>query len=223
MVLTSEQLLRYNIGVRFLGGFMEKSTKEKILDAALNLFAQKGYKGASVRMIAREVGIRESALYNHFKNKEDILDTIVSTLSSSSLSLISSSKSIEESALKGKKFLREFATSFKLLSYDDKSEKFFRFMMIELMQNEKIRDIFLNYFLKEHLKILSKAFFIMMQEGIILSSDPMLMAREFLSPLFFYRMQATLLKLDNESSSNTSTLFEKHIDFFWEMISSSSP
>ncbi len=198
---------------------MEKTTKEKILDAALELFSQKGYKGASVRMISSKVGIRESALYNHFKNKEDILNTIVSTLSSSSLSFLSSGKPLEESAKKGKSFLREFATSFKLLSYDEKSEKFFRFMMIELMQNRNIRDIFLNDFHQSHLKILSQAFFIMMQESLIRSSDPMLMAREFLSPLFFYRMQATLLRLDGESTSSVATLFEKHIDFFWEMIS----
>ncbi len=198
---------------------MDKTTKEKILDAALELFSQRGYKGASVRMISSKVGIRESALYNHFKNKEDILNTIVSTLSSSSLSFLSSGKPLEESAKKGKSFLREFATSFKLLSYDEKSEKFFRFMMIELMQNRNIRDIFLNDFHQTHLKILSQAFFIMMQEGMIRSSDPMLMAREFLSPLFFYRMQATLLRLDRESTSSVATLFEKHIDFFWEMIS----
>jgi len=198
---------------------MNKSTKEKILDAALELFSQKGYKGTGVRLISSKVGIRESALYNHFKNKEDILNTIVSTLSSSSLSFLSSGKPLEESAKKGKSFLREFATSFKLLSYDEKSEKFFRFMMIELMQNKNIRDIFLNDFHQSHLKILSQAFFIMMQEGMIHSSDPMLMAREFLSPLFFYRMQATLLRLDGESTSSVATLFEKHIDFFWEMIS----
>ncbi len=198
---------------------MEKSTKEKIIDAALELFAEKGYKGASIRAIASKVGIRESAIYNHFKNKEDILDTIVKNFASPSLSLLSSDKPIEELALKGKSFLREFAASFKLLSYDDKSEKFFRFVMIELMQNVTIREIFLDTFHKEHLKILSKAFFIMMQEGLIRSSDPMLMAQEFLSPLFFYRMQATLLRLDGNSTSQTATLFEKHIDFFWEMVS----
>jgi hypothetical protein len=92
-------------------------------------------------------------------------------------------------------------------------------MMIELMQSKKIREIFFSDFHKSHLKILSQAFFIMMQEGMIRSSDPMLMAQEFLSPLFFYRMQATILRIDKENSSQVATLFEKHIDFFWEMIS----
>jgi AcrR family transcriptional regulator len=194
-------------------------TKKRIFEESIRLFAQKGYRATTVREIAKAVGIQQSAIYNHFKNKEDILNTIVSTLSSSSLDLLMADKPIEESAKKGKGFLREFATSFKLLAYDDKSEKFFRFMMIELMQNAKMREIFLNDFHKAHLKVLSQAFFVMMQEGMVSSSDPMLMAQEFLSPLFFYRMQATLLRIDAQDSKQVATLFEKHIDFFWEMVS----
>jgi len=50
-----------------------KSTKELILKASMELFSEYGYKAASVRKIAAKVGIRESALYNHFTNKEEIL------------------------------------------------------------------------------------------------------------------------------------------------------
>lgn len=52
-------------------------TKERILYISLELFAQKGFSGVSVRDIASEVGVRESALYKHFKNKQDILDSIM--------------------------------------------------------------------------------------------------------------------------------------------------
>lgn len=53
------------------------NTKERILYISLELFAQKGFSGVSVRDIASEVGVRESALYKHFKNKQDILDSIM--------------------------------------------------------------------------------------------------------------------------------------------------
>ena len=42
------------------------STRERILAEALSLFAESGYGGASMRELARRVGIRESSLYNHF-------------------------------------------------------------------------------------------------------------------------------------------------------------
>ena len=53
------------------------STREKIIEVSLELFAKRGFSGVSVRDIAKEVGVRESALYKHFKNKQDILDQII--------------------------------------------------------------------------------------------------------------------------------------------------
>ena len=52
-------------------------TKEKILMAALRLFAKDGYEGVSVRNIAEELGMTKGALYRHYKNKRDIFDCIV--------------------------------------------------------------------------------------------------------------------------------------------------
>src|SRR5437588_12403526 len=54
------------------------STRERILAEALNLFAESGYGGASMRELARRVGVRESSLYNHFPGKAAILEAIVS-------------------------------------------------------------------------------------------------------------------------------------------------
>jgi len=48
-------------------------TRSKIIEEASKLFADKGYSAASVRNIASAVGIRESAIYNHFESKLAIL------------------------------------------------------------------------------------------------------------------------------------------------------
>ena len=53
------------------------STKDKILEEALTLFAEKGYDGTGVDQIAEAVGIKAPSLYKHFKGKEDILNTII--------------------------------------------------------------------------------------------------------------------------------------------------
>lgn len=51
-------------------------TTRQILDIAADLFARNGYDGVSLREIAEKTGIKESSLYNHFKNKSDILETL---------------------------------------------------------------------------------------------------------------------------------------------------
>ena len=55
-------------------------TKEALLQAALALFAAKGYEGTSVRDIARSVGLSESVLYAHFDGKRAIFDAVFARL-----------------------------------------------------------------------------------------------------------------------------------------------
>lgn len=56
---------------------MAGKTKEMILGAALELFAQSGYSGASMSDIAARVGITKAALYKHYAGKQEILDRII--------------------------------------------------------------------------------------------------------------------------------------------------
>lgn len=51
--------------------------KEKIIHAALNLFAKHGYTETSINKIAKEAGVSKGLTYNHFQNKEDLLRAVV--------------------------------------------------------------------------------------------------------------------------------------------------
>lgn len=52
------------------------STRERILDIALDLFVRKGYTETSLREIAAELGFSKAALYYHFESKQDILGAL---------------------------------------------------------------------------------------------------------------------------------------------------
>lgn len=56
---------------------MAVSTKDRILETALELFAQSGYLGTSMSDIAERLGITKAALYKHYTGKQAILDSIV--------------------------------------------------------------------------------------------------------------------------------------------------
>ena len=47
--------------------------REQIIDAAMRVFAQKGFKGATNRDLAHEAGITTGLIYYYFKSKEDLL------------------------------------------------------------------------------------------------------------------------------------------------------
>ena len=193
-------------------------TKEKILKVSLKLFSAKGYKATTVRDIAGAMGVKQSALYNHFKNKDEILETLISNLTSSAIVTLFDNRDVQESKNQGKALLASIGTTFKLLGFDGQNEALYKLLMQEIFRNERIREIYNEHFYQENVKKLSGLFFGMMQEELIKSSDPLLLANEFFSPLFFYQMQVTLLKLDKKSTSSVVSMFEKHVDYFWDNI-----
>jgi AcrR family transcriptional regulator len=52
------------------------STRERILDVALDLFTDQGFDGTSMREIAERLGISKPAIYYHFTSKEEILTAL---------------------------------------------------------------------------------------------------------------------------------------------------
>ncbi len=189
-------------------------TKQKILQVSLELFSQKSFKSTTVRDIASAMGVKPSALYNHFKNKNEILETLIQELSSSAIATLFSENTMDT----GKTLLFTIALTFKQIGSDGQNEALYRLLMQEMFRNERIREIYHDEFYQENVIKLSELFFVMMQEKRILSFDPILLANSFLSPLFFYQMQLTLLKLDHKSTSEVSAMFSKHVEFFWDTI-----
>ena len=56
---------------------IRKSSRDKILSVALELFATNGFQGASVSKIAEKANISKGLMYNYFKSKEDLLEAVV--------------------------------------------------------------------------------------------------------------------------------------------------
>jgi AcrR family transcriptional regulator len=57
-----------------------RDTRSEILEAALDLFAEHGFAGASVRDLARAAGVRESALYHYFPSKDALFEAVIQSV-----------------------------------------------------------------------------------------------------------------------------------------------
>lgn len=53
------------------------TTKEKIAEVALRMFAQRGYEAVSIRDICAEVGVKESTIYYHYTDKRAIYEALL--------------------------------------------------------------------------------------------------------------------------------------------------
>jgi len=53
------------------------SKKEKILETALELFANDGFNATSTKKIAQKAGVSEGLIFKHFDNKKNLLDALM--------------------------------------------------------------------------------------------------------------------------------------------------
>ncbi len=53
------------------------STQKKIIDAAIKVFSEKGFEGATTSEIAQEAGVAEVTIFRHFDTKKGILQGIL--------------------------------------------------------------------------------------------------------------------------------------------------
>ncbi len=56
---------------------IRKEKRAIILEAAVEVFAEKTFMGASVSMISKKAGVSKGLLYNYFESKEDLLKQII--------------------------------------------------------------------------------------------------------------------------------------------------
>jgi AcrR family transcriptional regulator len=75
--------IKYPDGVSRPTSYAERrkvQLRDEIIDAAFDVFAERGYHEAGVADIASRVGIGHSTFYRHFESKRDILDQVISGL-----------------------------------------------------------------------------------------------------------------------------------------------
>ncbi len=119
----------------------EKNTKEKIFDVSIDLFSQKGYDGVSIRQIAKEVGIKESSIYNHYNSKESILESILNYYINEMLKEEAPvMQSGEKLDMDFKEFYKEGSDRFISKLSEEKMMKITRIFLVESYHNEKIKN-----------------------------------------------------------------------------------
>ncbi len=193
------------------------NTKEKILNAALDFFSRHGYSGASIRQISRAVGIRESAIYNHYKSKEEIFLAILSSFKLKTISKEILSDDLLDEVINPDKFLKTFAR--RLIEHWNKpgERKFIRVLLMEQFTHISNKELSTTDYLSELREICRLIFSEMVKTKIIKPLDPGLLSEEFTAPLFLIRTEY----LSSDDFVDINTVYEranKHVEFFWKAI-----
>jgi AcrR family transcriptional regulator len=128
---------------------MTATTREHFLAAATHLFAEKGFYGASIATIARELGLTKQALLHHFGSKEKLYAEVLKGVSGR---VLEQSDAIHERVQDPRAQLEELVLVQYRSQLEDQDAA--RLIMRELLDNEQRAERAGNWYLKPYLTAL---------------------------------------------------------------------
>ena len=197
-------------------------TKEKILMAALRLFAREGYEAVSVSDIAGELGITKGALYKHYKNKRDIFDSIVARMFQVDAErsrqyevpeeqFDQSPETYEDVSLEN---IRRFTLAqFVFWTVDDFASHFRKMLTLEQYRSAEMGELYNSCLVAGPVAYMEDIFREMSKKGVLREVDPKQLALAYYAPL--YLLIGMWDQADDKAA--LTALLEGHIARFIQM------
>lgn len=192
-------------------------TKQVILDTALDLFSTNGFEATSTGQIADAVGIRKSSLYNHFRSKEDILDTLIDSLSEEYTQLSPLSEGMrdnKEYSFSVENTIAQVQAQIRFLLHDAHISKVRKLMTIEQYRNPRIAQMQTQRVYTDVLAYNVKNIKALVAQSVLMDGGIELMAAQLAFPISVW---LNLCDREPEREDEVMELIEKHIRQFFAL------
>lgn len=190
-------------------------TREKIIHAALEVFADKGLHGATVVEIAKVAGITGGALYRYFDSKEEIFQAVVDDHTSTIQALDMVRELIPE--LEPKTALKFIARGMFLFVYSDWD--FIRMVIGESVKNPDAASPFLDKVLNPSRDFVRECVELWKEKGLLKEEvDPVLATSAFLGMLGYLLVEKDIFKYPKLEGVELTDLLDKYVVMFLEGI-----
>ena len=196
------------------------NTKEKILDAALTLFSEKGYANVFVGDIADRVGIKAPSLYKHYKNKKAIFDAIIEEMNrrfteqAKAMQINGTDAAADAGIYKNLsedqliKLGREF---FLYYLHDDYNRKFRKMLTLEQFHDTDLAKVYSKLYVDDPLSYQGMLFGFMVMAGVLQTDNVQVMTLHFYSPIYF---MLTICDREPDREPEMLKLLDEHIRQF---------
>lgn len=165
---------------------------------ALKLFSVKGYEATSVRDIAKAVGIKDSSLYNHYKNKQEIFDTIIEEYAVESANEFE--QFCKEHDCTKISVLKKSAVAM-IMAFSEPCVVQTRNMLsMEMYHNSEAKEVYYRLFYKEPASWCKIIFNQLIQAGELQQRNDEALFYEFYGPLFTILLEADIQKSSKETT-----------------------
>ncbi len=184
-------------------------TRQAILDAALELFAEKGYFGTSLRDVAAMVGVRESALYNYFASKDALFTALIDADQHTKMERLSALAEVP--IADGRAVLEDLAVMTLEAFAAPRDQKLFRILMSDGIRLARSGRINLFERMVQHRERFHVLIAHLVRDGWLRAGDPEMMMMAFTSPLIMWR-HLHAIDADLPMIRNPRAFARQHVD-----------
>lgn len=192
---------------------MENSTKDRILDEALIMFAENGYKGTNLRDLAAQLGLSKSALYKHYKSKEDIWNCLLDRMESYYAQHFGSEANLPPQPKSCEELLTLTVNMLRFTVNDPKIILTRKLLLTEQFHDERVKELATKHFLEGTQKIFANVFEVMMKDGLLKKDNPERLSFIYTAPI------TSLVHLCDREPQKQEQIFKQIEDFINHFIS----
>ena len=180
---------------------MAKDTKERILDAALEMFSQNGYAGTNIRELSASLGLVKSGVYKHFESKEAIWNALLDKMIAYYEEHFGSAEHLPPVPDTLEELVRMTMQMVNITVRDERIVMTRKLLSIEQFRDERARDLATKHFLTGLTDMFTRLFRGMMDKGLLRDDDPKMLAFAYTSPI-----SALIHLCDREPEKTEETL-----------------
>jgi AcrR family transcriptional regulator len=149
-----------------------RARREQIVGAATRVFAEKGFRRATTREVARAAGVSEGTIYNYFEDKDALLLAILDRLNETERRAADFE---EEMDTDFRGFLEQYLRRRMSLIWENR--EVFRVVLSEMLVNAELRERYLRHVVEPTMSIAEENFRSRMEQGEVLETDAPLAMR----------------------------------------------
>jgi len=164
--------------------------REAILDAAIRLFADRGFRGVTTRELAAEVGVTEPVLYQHFPSKRDLYTAIIEHKMTQSGARHCDLKSLCAEDCSDHEYFSRLARL--IIAWHEDDPTFIRLLLQSGLEGHELRVIFHERMSGDFMGFVSGSLATRMASGTLRQLDPNIVAYTFCAPMANYCMDRIL-------------------------------
>ena len=162
---------------------MASDTKERILDAALEMFSQNGYAGTNIRELSASLGLVKSGVYKHYESKEAIWNALLDQMTAYYADHFGSAEHLPPVPDSPEALTRLTMQMVNITVHDEKIIMTRKVLTLEQFRDDRARELATKHFLTGLTEIFTHIFAGMMDKGLIRRDDPAMLAFAYTTPI----------------------------------------